>query len=64
MFLKLLVKAKFVKKFHSREKQEFVRIQELVTTESWLLIIDLFDMFTQAIKFYKSFCFTFQRIDV
>ena len=38
------------------EKQEFVRIQEFVTTESWLLLIDLFDMFTQGLRFYKLYC--------
>ena len=42
-------------------KKEFVRMQEFVTQESWLLLIGLFDMLTRAIKFYKFHSLPFQR---
>ena len=38
------------KNFRTNSVQDFVKI------ESWLLVIDLFDMFTQATKVYELHC--------
>ena len=45
-----------------REKQEFIGIQEFVTTESWLLLIGLFDMFTQAVNRSSYWRFSIKKM--
>ena len=39
-------------------------MQELVEIESWLLVIDLFEIFVQAIKLVKFHCLIIMSSDV
>ena len=48
-----------------REKQKFITfIQKYLTTEAWLFLFDLVDIFTQANQSYKLYCLTFERVVV
>ena len=63
VFTKICISNYFLNDAH-REKQESARIQEFVSTESWLFLTELFDMLTQAIKYHKFYCLKFKRADV
>lgn len=46
------------KQFSAKTCKEFVNI------ESSLLLLDIFDILTEAIKFYKLYCLISKRTDV
>ena len=45
-------------------KTKIHNIQKFLTTETWLFLFDLVNIFTQANESYKFYCLTFGRVVV